>query len=239
MRNDPADQLVVGLDADDTLWDNESAFAETEAKFRSLAAPWLSGDEADAALIEVERANIAAYGYGVKSFVLSMIESITAVSAGEVTVTQLNEIIGWGKALLAAPPVLLPGVQATVGELVKTHRVLIVTKGDLQHQLTRVRASGLDEVVEDVEVVAEKDAATYATVLRRHRIAESDFVMVGNSMKSDVLPVLELGGAAIHIPFHVTWALEVHDEPVDHPKLRTAATIAEVPALIEQLESNQ
>lgn len=239
MRDGLAHQLVVGLDADDTLWDNESAFAITEAKFRDLAEPWIDGAAADRALLEVERANIERYGYGVKSFVLSMIESITAISNGEVTVTQLNEIIDWGKDLLGMAPVLLDDVQSTVEDLVATHRVLIITKGDLHHQLARLRASGLDTTVDDVEVVAEKDPATYAAVLTRHGIAAQDFVMVGNSMKSDVLPVLELGAAAIHIPFHVTWALEVHDEPVDHPRLVTADTFAEVPALIRQLESNQ
>jgi len=226
--------VVVGLDADDTLWDNESHFAEAEERFRTLADQWVTRDHADDRLIEIERANVALYGYGVKSFVLSMIEAAIQLSGGTVTNDEVTAIIGWGKQLLSVEPPLLAGVADTVAALTKTCRVLIITKGDLHHQGMRLQASGLDQIVEGVEIVAEKDPETYRRVLARHGVDPAEFVMVGNSVKSDVLPVRELGASAIHIPFHTTWALEQVDEDIE-PDWFTAETISEVPGIIEQI----
>lgn len=231
-----AGSLVVGLDADDTLWDNESHFAKAEDRFRDLVSPWLQGDDADARLIAIERANVEVYGYGVKGFVLSMVEGAIAVSEGAVTTEQISTILGWGKELLTLETILLPGVRETVQQLASQRRTLIITKGDLHHQGRRVAESSLGEVVEAVEILAEKDPASYAVILDRHGIEPSNFVMVGNSVKSDVLPVLELGSQAIHIPFHVTWALERVEAPSE-PTWLEAASITEVPALLAGLES--
>lgn len=231
-------KITVALDADDTLWDNESSFAETEERFRELVSTWVDGETADERLIAIETANVDVYGYGVKGFVLSMIEAALEVSGRLVTTDQIEQIIGWGKGLLSSHADLLPGVTETVKQLASERRTLIITKGDLHHQARRVAASGLGDLVEAVEIVAEKDPSTYATILDRHSIDRRGFVMVGNSLKSDVLPVLELGGQAIHIPFHVTWALEKIEPPTE-VTWHEASSIREVPGLIAQMEDTR
>lgn len=228
--------LVIGLDADDTLWDNESHFAKTEDQFRTLATRWTDPAAAMKRLVEIERTNVALYGYGVKSFVLSMTEAAIELSSGAVTSSEISGILGWGKDLLSVAPELLPGVVETVERLRQRHRVLIITKGDLHHQGLRVDGSGLRSRVDAVEIVAEKDVATYRRILELHNIDAEEFVMVGNSVKSDVLPVRELGGHAVHIPFHLTWALEQVDEGLDVDWF-AAESITEVPGIVELIEN--
>jgi putative hydrolase of the HAD superfamily len=229
---------VIGLDGDDTLWHSEQLFVDTQAQFRDLVAPHadLDGAALDAALLVTERRNLPAFGYGVKAFTLSLIETAIEVTEGRIPASDLQAILDLGKVLLDHPVQLLDGVADAVDELTNTYRVMLVTKGDLLHQELKVARSGLDELFWSVDIVSEKDVATYERLLRRHGIEPATFVMVGNSVRSDVLPVLDIGGRAVHIPYHVTWELE-HAEPTpdvhDFPVL---ASMAELPACIEALD---
>ena len=205
------DRPVLGLDADDTLWENEERFHEVEARFRNLVSPWADGDAADAALLATERANITRHGYGIKGFVLSMELTAIELSGGAVTAADLGRIIGWGHEMMAHPIELLDGVAETLEVLACTHRILVITKGDLGDQLGKVARCGLDHLFWHVDVVPEKDPAAYRRVLAGRGIDPAGFTMVGNSVKSDVLPVLAIGGRAVHVPHTTTWVFEEPD----------------------------
>jgi putative hydrolase of the HAD superfamily len=214
---------VVALDGDDTLWHSEHLFVDTQDRFRSLVRPYVDVDDAalDARLLEVERRNLPLFGYGVKAFTLSLVETAIELTDGRIPGRDLQAVLDLGKVLMDHPVELLDGVLEVVDALTDRYRVMVITKGDLLHQETKVARSGLAELFWRVEIVSEKDEATYQRVLDRHRVDPGTFVMVGNSVRSDVLPVLAIGGRAIHVPYAVTWALEhaepdpdVHDFPV-------------------------
>jgi putative hydrolase of the HAD superfamily len=220
---------VVALDGDDTLWHSESLFVDTQDRYRELLLPFvdLTAEELDAALIEVERTNLATFGYGVKAFTLSLVETAVRVTGGRVTGDAVLAIVELGKVLHDHPVQLLDGVLEAVDALTDRYRVMIITKGDLLHQETKVARSGLADHLWQVEIVSEKDEATYARILERHGIDPARFVMVGNSLRSDVLPVRAIGGRGVHIPYHVTWALERAEAADDVPVL---GSMAELPA---------
>ncbi|MCP4852596.1 MAG: HAD family hydrolase [Acidimicrobiales bacterium] len=199
---------VLGVDADDTLWENEERFHEVEQRFRDLVTPWADSETADAALLATERTNIARHGYGIKGFVLSMVLTAVEISDAAIDARSLAGIVGWGHEMLAHPIELLDGVPEALDALGSTHRLLLITKGDLGDQLSKVRRSGLADRFWRVEVVPEKDPQTYRDVLDRHGVDPAEFTMVGNSVKSDVLPVLAIGGRAIHVPHTTTWVFE-------------------------------
>jgi putative hydrolase of the HAD superfamily len=203
---------VIGLDGDDTLWHSESFFAVTEERFRGLLEPWLPPESVAERLLDRERSNLRVFGYGVKGFTLSMIETAIEASEGRLPAASIQQIIDWGKELLTHPVELLDDVAEVVDVLTRRHQLLLVTKGDLFHQESKVAASGLADRFAGVEIVAEKDAATYQRALARHGIEPGQFLMVGNSVRSDVLPVLEIGGRAVHIPYGVTWGHEVVED---------------------------
>lgn len=226
---------AVGLDGDDTLWHSEGHFHVTEQRFRELMAPWTDPDDLSAALVETERRNLRLFGYGVKGFTLSMIETALTLTGHRIDGRHIETIIGFGKELLAHPVELLDGVADTVAALADHYRLVLVTKGDLFHQESKVAASRLGELFERVEVVAEKDVPTYGRVLGRMGIAPPQFCMIGNSVRSDVIPVLDLGGYGIHIPYHVTWALERAEMPGDRPGWTQVGSIAEAPAALARL----
>jgi putative hydrolase of the HAD superfamily len=207
----PDQRPVLGLDADDTLWENEAQFYAAQSGFCELMLPWADRETANAALLASDRAAVARYGYGVKGFVLSMIRAAIQLSSGTVTATQIAQIMALGDEILDAPVELLPGVRKTLEELSIRYRLLVITKGDVRDQMAKITRSGLRELFWQVEVVSEKDETTYQTVLDRYDIDPAAFTMVGNSVVSDVLPVLAVGGKAIHIPHHTTWELEVAD----------------------------
>jgi putative hydrolase of the HAD superfamily len=225
---------VVALDGDDTLWHSEHLFVDTQDRFRDLVRPFVEVDDAtlDARLLEVERRNLPLFGYGVKAFTLSLVETAIEVTEGRIPGRELQAVVELGKVLIDHPVELLDGVRDAVEELSRDYRVMVITKGDLLHQETKVARSGLADLLWRVEIVSEKDEATYGRVLERHEVDPSRFVMVGNSVRSDVLPVLSLGGRAVHVPYSVTWALE-HAEPDpglhDFPVL---SSCAELPACI-------
>ncbi|MDP1820820.1 MAG: HAD family hydrolase [Acidimicrobiales bacterium] len=228
---------VVALDGDDTLWHSEQMFVDTQARFRDLLAPHVDLDHAalDARLLEVERRNLSTLGYGVKAFTLSLIETAIEVTEGRVLGRDVQAIVDLGKALLDHPVQLLDGVPEAVDALTGRYRVMIITKGDLLHQESKVARSGLAEDLWAVEIVSEKDAPTYERVLRRHRIDPASFVMVGNSVRSDVLPVLALGGRAVHVPYHVTWELEQPDHDPADGDFPVLAGLTHLPACLEAM----
>ena len=208
---------IVALDADDTLWHSEDGFRATEQLFVELVAPYAApGVDVRAALTAVERANLAITGYGVKAFGLSAMEAAIGISEGRVPTSVLATLLERVRAQLIEPVRLLPGVAEVLDELAREHRLVLITKGDLIHQSRKVSTSGLAHHFSDVEIVLEKDATTYDRILRRLGVAPHRFCMVGNSVKSDVLPVIALGGTGVHVPYPLLWELEhvEHDEHV-------------------------
>ena len=228
-----SNSFVLGIDADDTLWENEAWFYKIQDRFFEMMSSWSDTQDTNAALLENERASIPQYGYGVTSFVRSMILTAIQISNGEIETKQISQIVSWGDELIEAPVDLLPGVEETLSELSNNHRLLLITKGDVIHQRAKVENSGLSDFFWNIEVVGEKDATVYEMLLNRYGISPEMFVMIGNSVNSDVLPVLNIGARAIHVPHHTTWELEVPDpkelEKVDFP---IAQSISEVPGIL-------
>jgi putative hydrolase of the HAD superfamily len=229
---------TIGFDADDTLWHSETHFTVTEQRFTDLLAPWLAPSEVADRLLRRERDNLRIFGYGVKGFTLSMIETAIEASAGSIDAVAINEIVRWGKEMLDHPVELLPGVEDTLAELdASGRRLLLITKGDLFHQESKIAESGLVDRFGAVEILSEKAPFSYRRVLDRHGIEVGQFAMVGNSVKSDVLPVLDIGGHAAHVPYHVTWSNEIAAEAGGVSGFRVLGSIREVPDWIADIES--
>jgi putative hydrolase of the HAD superfamily len=226
---------VVALDGDDTLWHSENQFVMTQARFRDLLIDNIDAETLDAKLMARERENLAVFGYGVKGFTLSMIETAIEVTDGKVDVADIKAIIDGAKEMLQHPVDLLPGVADTVATLVEDYRVMVITKGDLFHQESKLARSGLVEDLWQVEIVAEKDEATYQRIFDRYGIDPATFVMVGNSVRSDILPVLALGGRAVHIEYELTWEMEVAEADKSHAGYWELDTIRDLPALLATL----
>jgi len=226
---------TIGLDADDTLWHNETIFEQTHAKLRTLLARYHDAATVDRRLFATEMRNLELYGYGIKSFALSAIETAVELSGRQVSADEVHSIIRLAQDMLAHPVYVLDGVAETVDALARSHRLVVITKGDLRDQERKVARSGLAMHFSAVEIVSEKSPDTYDRVLRRHNIAVTEFLMVGNSIKSDILPVLDLGGTAAHVPYHLTWEHERVAGPPVHPRFFPLSSIRELPALIERL----
>ena len=216
---------VIAFDGDDTLWHSEVHFQAVQDRLRALAAPWLGAEELDRRLLATERANLTHYGYGVKSFALSSLEVLLDASDGVLPGPAIAELLTMAKELLDHPVDLLDGVVETLDALAGRVRLVLITKGDLYHQWCKIEASGLGPRFERTEVVHEKDAATYQRILRELGVAPERFLMIGNSARSDILPVLELGAQAIQIPYEVTWAHEHHDGAVHWPVLESIRAV--------------
>ena len=221
---------TIGFDGDDTLWHNESLFSMTQERFRALLSDAADPVDLDRRLLEAERANLRVYGYGIKGFVLSMIETAIAVTDGRIPARDLQSLIDFGKAMLEHPVERLPGIAETVEALSGRYRLILITKGDLFDQESKIARSGLAGHFAAVEIVSEKAPATYRRVLDRHGIDPQRFVMVGNSVRSDILPVLSIGGHAVHIPYAITWAHEEADVPDAH--YRRIESVLELPPLL-------
>lgn len=200
---------LIALDADDTLWHNESLFTVTQDSFRALLQPYLRGEWSAEALYATELRNLGHYGYGIKGFVLSMIETAVELTEGRVPGAVVGQIIDLGKAMLAAPVELLEHVAAVVPALARRAPLLLITKGDLFDQEAKLARSGLAEHFRHVEIVSDKTPATYRRILERYAVAPEAFLMVGNSLRSDIVPVVTVGGRAVYIPYAETWAHEV------------------------------
>jgi putative hydrolase of the HAD superfamily len=228
---------VIALDGDDTLWHSEHLFVDTQDRFRTLVRPHVDVDDAtlDERLLEVERRNLPLFGYGVKAFTLSLVETAIEVTDGRIPGRDLQAVLELGKVLMDHPVDLLDGVREAVDTLTDRYRVMVITKGDLLHQETKVARSGLAELFWRVEIVSEKDEATYRRILERHDVDPATFVMVGNSVRSDVLPVLAIGGRAIHVPYAVTWALEEAEPDPERHDFPVLDGLHELPAAIAAL----
>jgi len=225
---------LLGLDADDTLWHNESIFARAQERYRELLAKYHPASEVDRALFATEMRNLRLYGYGVKGFMLSSVETAIQLSGGRLGADEVKAIIDLGQEMLAHPIELLPGVAETLPALARDYRLLLITKGDLHHQEKKVEESGLAPHFHAIEIVSEKDPAAYARVLGRHGVKPEEFAMAGNSLKSDVLPVLELGGAGVHVPYHIVWAHEHVERQPEHERFRAAENFTQLPAVLGQ-----
>jgi len=226
---------TVGLDADDTLWHNETLFRLTQDRFTDLLADVAEREALHAKLAEVERRNLRLYGYGVKGFTLSMIETAMELTGGEAPARVVREILAAGRELLSEPVEPLSGVDAALHALSEKYRLVLITKGDLLHQEQKLAASGLGDLFAAVEIVSEKDVETYRRVFARHGTGADQAVMCGNSMKSDVLPALEAGAYGAYVPYPITWAHELADEPTGYPRFKELGTLAELPAWVDSL----
>ncbi|MDY7105959.1 MAG: HAD family hydrolase [Actinomycetota bacterium] len=229
---------VVGLDGDDTLWHSEIHFTLTQERVRELCEPWADAATFDERLLATERRNLAVFGYGVKGFVISTIEAMIELSDGRVAASDLATVIELGRELLTHPVELCPHVAEVVPALAERYRLVVITKGDLLHQESKLASSGLVEHLDEVEIVAEKDVATYRRVLERHGIDPARFVMVGNSLRSDIEPVLALGARAVHVPYEHVWAHEAMTDDEVGAGFARVADLSELPALLASLESS-
>ena len=226
---------VVALDGDDTLWHSETQFVMTQDRFKELLAGRADPDLLDARLMAHERENLQVFGYGVKGFTLSMIETAIEVTEGRSDTADIQAIIDGAKEMLQHPVELLDGVAETVQALIKDYRVMVITKGDLFHQESKLARSGLVEDLWQVEIVAEKDEASYRRIFDRYGLDPATFVMVGNSVKSDILPVLALGGRAVHIEYEMTWEMEHAEADKAHEGYWELDTIRDLPTLLATL----
>jgi len=227
---------VVGFDADDTLWHNETIFESVHVRYRALLARFHDADTVDRVMFATEMRNLERYGYGIKGFMLSAIETAIELSEGRIAAAEIQELIVLGQTMLSHPVELLEGIHEIIPRLAGKHRLLLVTKGDLKDQQRKLERSGLLPHFSHVEIVPEKDFLTYERILRRHDVDPGRFVMVGNSVKSDILPVLELGGAGVHIPYALTWGAEKVDViPASNGRFHQLNSVRELPALLCQL----
>lgn len=226
---------IIGFDADDTLWHNESIFEQAHVAYRQLLARYHPAVEVDRVLYATEMRNLGRYGYGVKGFMLSCVEAAIELTKGAISAQEIREILATGQRMLAHPVELLPGVTDVVPGLARDYRLLLITKGDLHHQEKKITESGLAAHFSGIEIVSEKDAPSYERVLRRHGVSPREFVMVGNSLKSDILPVLGLGGAGVHVPYHITWAHERAEVPATEQRFRRIERLGELPPILSLL----
>ena len=227
---------TVGLDADDTLWHNENLFRLTHERFAALLGEHAERETVERRLAETEARNLRLYGYGVKGFTLSMIETAMELTGGEAPPAVIREILAAGREMLSHPVEPLAGADAALSALSERGlRLVLVTKGDLFDQERKLAASGLGDLFAAVEIVSEKTSAVYARVFERHGTGAAEAVMAGNSVRSDVLPALEAGAFAALVPYPLVWAHEAAEAPRDHPRYRELATLADLPAWIETL----
>jgi putative hydrolase of the HAD superfamily len=226
---------TIGFDADDTLWQNEAFFRLTQDRFADLLADHAAPGHLAERLEAAERRNLGPYGFGVKGFTLSMIETAIEVTEGRVPARVIAEIIAAGREMLEHPIELLPHARATVTALAEEYRVILITKGDLLDQERKLAQSGLGDLFQAVEIVSHKTEAAYRAIFARHGTGADQAMMVGNSLKSDVIPALQSGSWGVHVPHGVTWALEAADPPTDHRRFHIIDDLGQLPALVDSL----
>ena len=226
---------LICLDADDTLWHNETWFRRTFAAYAALLAPFAPADEVQRRLDAVEHRNVPTYGYGVKGFILSALEAAEEIAGNDLPPFAVRRILELGREMLAHPIELLPGVEEALPELACRGRLVLVTKGDLHHQEAKLAASGLGDRFEGVEIVSDKRADTYRRIFARYGAEPGEAVMAGNSMRSDILPALESGAWAAFVPFHLVWAHEAAEAPSDRSRFTELASLGELPAWIDSI----
>ena len=219
---------VIAFDADDTLWVNEPNYQETEKRFCDMLEDYLPHHTVSRALLETEINNVPHYGYGVKSFMLSMIETAIRISDGTLGLSAIEKILDLGKEMLEKPIELIDGVEEVLKKLNGNYRLVMATKGDLLDQEKKLIKSGLEKHFHHIEIVSEKKEPNYEKLIRHLDIPPAQFLMIGNSIKSDILPVLNLGGYAFHVPYHTTWEYEKVEKNIDHPNFRQLEHIRQV-----------
>ena len=229
---------LIGFDGDDTLWKSQDYFDQAQDEFERIVGGYV--DLADARvherLYETEKRNLALFGYGVKGMVLSMLEAAIEITGQRVAAPDVHRIVELGKSLLQHPVELLPGIRAAVTAIAADFDIVLITKGDLFHQEAKVRESALADLFGRIEIVSEKDPATYARVLSEFDLSAGQFVMIGNSLRSDIAPVLALGGWGIHMPYHTTWAHESEAEiAAGASRLRRAQSASELPDAVRAI----
>ena len=220
--------LVIAFDADDTLWVNEPYFRESEEAFASLFEDFLPMHQTQQELFKTEMDNLALYGYGVKGFMLSMVETAVRITGGTLSAEGTSRILEIGKQLLARPNELLDHVETVLQALSGKYRLVVATKGDLLDQERKLKNSGLEKYFHHIEIMSDKQPADYIKLIKHLDIAPEQFMMVGNSLKSDIIPVLEIGGHGVHVPFHTTWAHEMVSNPVIHPQFREVEQLTDI-----------
>ncbi|MCC6008043.1 MAG: HAD family hydrolase [Rhodobacteraceae bacterium] len=233
----PRSITTLGLDADDTLWHNEEVFQLTQELFTALLADFAAPGDLRARLLEAERRNLGHYGFGVKGFTLSMIETAIEVTEGRVPARVLGELVQAGREMLEHPIELLPGVEEAVARLAAERRLILITKGDLLDQERKLAQSGLGAYFSAVEVVSHKTPAIYHSAFRRHGDGVGRALMAGNSLASDIRPALEAGAWAVHVPHALTWALDEADRPKGAARFRQIAALLELPDLLNEIEA--
>lgn len=219
---------VIAFDADDTLWVNETIFRKAEEELCELLEEYLPKEEAGKLLFEVEMKNLPIYGYGIKPFTLSLIEAAIEITNGDMNIALVQKLIDKGKEMLQEPIELIDGIDQTLAELSKRYRLVMATKGDLLDQERKLIKSGLETYFHHIEIVSDKTEKQYSKLVKQLDIVENEFLMVGNSLKSDILPVLNIGAHAFHIPFHTTWAHEMVNGEIKHPNFKSFTKATEL-----------
>jgi len=224
---------TIGFDADDTLWQNERFFRLTQDRLADLLKDYAAPAHLEERLLAAERRNVGHYGFGIKGFTLSMIETAIEVTEGKVPAPVIAELIAAGQDMLRHPIELLPHARAAVEALAGRYRVVLITKGDLLDQERKLAQSGLGDLFDGVEIVSNKTAPVYAEIFARHGDGAGRAMMVGNSLRSDVIPALEAGGWGVFVPHHLTWALEHDEAPVGHPRFRELPDLGALPGFLD------
>jgi putative hydrolase of the HAD superfamily len=227
------DLKVIAFDADDTLWVNEPYFSETENRFCEMFENFQPQHTVARELLRTEIENLTLYGYGIKGFILSMIETALRISDKKISLDVIEKILAEGKDLLQKPVEIIEGVEEVLSTLKGKYRLVMATKGDLLDQERKLKKSGLEHYFHHIEIMSDKKEADYQKLIRHLDIKPAQFLMVGNSLKSDALPVLNIGGHAIHVPFHITWAHETIETTIDHENFRQAVSVRDVLQLLQ------
>ncbi|WP_026752884.1 HAD family hydrolase [Sediminibacter sp. Hel_I_10] len=226
---------VIGFDADDTLWVNETYFRDAETEVAKLLSPYETANKIDQELFKMEIKNLPLYGYGIKGFTLSMVEMALEMSNYSISNETISKILNIGKDMLNKPVELLEGVEDTLKSLSQNYKLIVLTKGDLLDQERKLEKSGLMDYFHHIEIMSDKQESNYSKLLNRLEIKPSEFLMVGNSLKSDVLPLVHLKAGAVHIPFHTTWLHEqVENQSPKNQKYATLDRLTDLKALLNQ-----
>ncbi|MCY1664558.1 HAD family hydrolase [Rhizobium sp. SL86] len=226
---------VIGFDADDTLWQNEQYYKLTESHFRDLLAEFAEGEHVSERLLEAERRNLAYYGFGIKGFTLSMIETALEVTEGKAPAEVVSKILSIGRELLSHPVECLPHAREALEALCGHYFLVLITKGDLFDQERKLAQSGLGDFFDAVEIVSDKSATTYRRIFGKHGEGPEQAMMIGNSLKSDVVPAIAAGAWGVFVPHELTWVLEHVDKPAEAPRFREIATLGDVKPLIDEI----
>ncbi len=231
---------VIAFDADDTIWHSERLYVNAQARFKTLLSRYLSPDRIDQRLYEAEVRNLPHFGYGIKGFALSMIETAVELTEGRISGSDVQTMIDTAKEMLSADIELLDYAADTIARLSGIYTLMLITKGDLRDQEMKIARSGLAPYFRHIEIVSEKNQEDYAVLMQRYSIPPDNFLMIGNSLRSDVLPVLALGAHAVHVPYPLIWAHEVTDPPPDgQPGYYRLEHLGMLPELLERLESQR